>query len=197
MADGRTIRELRVDEFDFDLARKDNLVFANRELSEASAHIDAAAADERAAFDAFAQHDAAVADLPGHVASTLEAARYAVAQTTNTYVQELAGSAAARAKIVSDFADSNTLAEQPLVNLTYDSPPSPSPAQNQLPPGVARRLGDGDIYGPPDLPVPKHDQGTPAPGETVTLPTTSPGAPPPGTAAPPAPPAPGEPLPGG
>ncbi len=195
MADRRAIRELRIDEFDFDLARKDNLAFANRELGEAGAHIEAAAADERDAFDAFAQHDAAVADLPGHVTNTLEAAQYAVAQTTNTYVTELAGSSETRAKIVSDFIDSNELARAPLVNLTYDSPPAPAPAQNQLPPGVARRLGDGDLYGPPDVPLPKHDQGTPAPGEVVTLPTTSPGGAPPGSAA--APPVPGEPLPGG
>lgn len=191
------VNPLTPEDFDFDLAKKDNLVFVDSQLREAGAHIEAAAVDEQDAMNAFAQNDVVLdsADqelnsLPGQgrgkcikfVICFPRRGVYSVGPIfqpivdgLTKYTKELTDSATRRGAIVTDFTDSNQLANTPLVYLTYDNPPAPSSGGGQLPPGVGRRLdGNPRLENLPIPPV-KHDLGT-------TPPATPPAAPTPGGA---------------
>lgn len=188
MAQATTVvRPLALEDFDFDLTKKDNLAFADSQLREAGAHIEAAAVDEADAINAFAQNDAVLnsADqeinsfpgvsrgkcfrfiicFPRRGVSSVEPIFQPIIDGLLKYTKELTDSATRRGAIVSDFTDSNQLANTPLVYLTYDNPPAPSPGGPQLPPGVGRRLDGNPRL--ENLPIPpiKHDLGaTPAGG---------------------------------
>lgn len=146
MADAPAIRELRIEDFDFDLARKDNLTFANNELAPAGAEIDAGAQDEADAFAAFAQNDFVLQDLQLTVAAQLDAQLVATphpgakgqvnrqrpptglfgdfTERVVKYLKELTSSSDVRAGILKNFADSNTIAATPLADLTLNAPPA-------------------------------------------------------------------------
>lgn len=187
------VNTLRLEDFDFDLAKKDNLVFVDSQLREAGAHIDAAAVDEADAFAAFAQNDVVLesADqelnsLPGQgrgkcfkfVICFPRRGIYSVGPIfqpivdgLTKYTKELTDSATRRGAIVTDFADSNTLANTPLVYLTYDNPPAPSSGGGQLPPGVGRNIDGNPRLD--NLPIPpiKHDFGATPPAGSPATPT--------------------------
>lgn len=182
MAEPLAIRELRLDDFDFDLARKDNLVFANNELAPAGAEIDAGAQDEADAFAAFAQNDFVLEDMNLTVTAQIDA-QYAAAphpvvkgqvirRTAPTglfgdltervvkYLKELTSSGDVRASIVKNFADTNTIAATPLVDLTLNAPPANA---GQGPPaGIPPGTG-GNPRRNVQVPTPAHDQAPAAP----------------------------------
>lgn len=199
------VNPLRVEDYDFNLTKKDNLDFANSQLREAGAHIDAAAVDEADAFSAFAENDNVLAgmdtelgSIPGQV--PLRCFRgeacfpkrgvwstgpifQPIVDSVNKYGGELTSSAPHRGAIVSDFTDSLTVANTPLVYLTYDNPPAPAPAGTPLPPGVGRNLNGGPGLGQLPIPTIKHDF-TPAAAGDVNPPPPPP-PPPPETPPPP------------
>lgn len=177
MADAPAIRELRIEDFEFDFTRQDNLVFANNELAPAGAEIDAGAQDEADAFAAFAQNDFVLEDMNLTVTAQLDAQLVAaphpvakgqvIRRTAPTglfgdltervvkYLKELTSSTDARAGILKNFADSNTIAATPLVDLTLNAPPanagSGPPAG--MPPGTG-----GNPRRNVQVPTPAHDQ---------------------------------------
>jgi len=199
---------LRAEDFDFSLARKDNLDFVNSQLQEAGAHISAAAVDEAEAFYAFNQTDA-VSDaidqefglLPHHDKGKCGRFHwcpprfpvYSAADTFSTvtqglekYLGELSNSGDKRTVIVSDFTDTNTLSNTPLVYLTYDNPPAPAAEPAPIPNPVARRL-DGDLdtrrLSPPPIvhnftPAPATENPPPPPELAPLIPPQTPAPPP-------------------
>jgi hypothetical protein len=176
MPNRQAIPELRVEDFDFDLARKDNLTFATAQLQQAGAEIDAGAVDESAAFNAFAQNDQVLSDVDSsiaalHAATATNAVIIAggrgrrpgrhlvgpfdgILALVDRYAAEISGSTAPRSKRLTDFANVNTIAGTPLIDLTYDNPPATSSGggTSALPPNV----GPG-LTRPPAQNVPRPD----------------------------------------
>jgi hypothetical protein len=204
---------LRAEDFDFNLAKKDNLDFASSTLQEAGAHMEAAAVDEAEALYAFGQTDSVsdaidqeLGTLPHHEKSKCGLLHWCPPHTPvysavdtfapvtiglEKYLGELSNSGDKRTVIVSDFTDTNTLSNTPLVYLTYDNPPAPAPDPAPLPPGPARNLDGGP--GLREIPIPPitHDfqpapaaENPPPPAELAPLIPPQTPAPPPTAAGP-------------
>jgi hypothetical protein len=154
------LKVLPLSELDLSRLNTNYLGLANSTLSEAQAHLDAAAGEESAAFGAFGQSDQVSQAMDPSLAKAASVAPAVVQQTTTQQATAIVQSAPVRTKILNKFSYTVGVSNQNMYYLTDEGVKETPPPVVPIPPSV---MGDTQVSGSlttTQISPPKYDSGS-------------------------------------